>query len=104
MDECEPTAHRCCWWQVKTVDFSQWLLRSFRAEDHVTLNLDAAGAEFEVLERMVEDGSLLLVDRIHVKWNDAFRPEMQEWPELCSHAFELLGIQQGKPGAFAAAQ
>ncbi len=43
-----------------------------------------AGAEFEVLERLLEDGSLLLVDRADVKWNDVFRPHLAEWPAFYS--------------------
>lgn len=43
-----------------------------------------AGAEFEVLEAMVHDSSLLLVDAIDVKWNDVFRPEFLEWPAMYS--------------------
>ena len=46
--------------------------------------LSRAGAEFEVLEAMVHDSSLLLVDAIEVKWNDVFRPEFLEWPAMYS--------------------
>lgn len=44
----------------------------------------AAGAEFEVLAHMIEDGSLLLADAVDVKWNDVFRPEFLEWPAMYS--------------------
>lgn len=48
-----------------------------------------AGAEFEVLGAMVEDGSLLLADALDVKWNDIFRPDQLEWPAFYSQVFFL---------------
>ena len=53
-----------------------------------------AGAEFEVLEHMVHDGSLLLVDAIEVKWNDVFRPEFLEWPAMYSQV--IFGATGGR--------
>jgi hypothetical protein len=50
--------------------------------------LSRAGAEFEVLEAMVHDSSLLLVDAIEVKWNDVFRPEFLEWPAMYSQVID----------------
>jgi len=44
----------------------------------------STGAEFEVLGRLVEDGSLLLADQVDVKWNDIFRPDQLEWPAFYS--------------------
>ena len=48
----------------------------------------SAGAEFEVLEAMVHDSSLLLVDAVEVKWNDVFRPEFLEWPAMYSQVMD----------------
>jgi hypothetical protein len=57
-----------------------------------------AGAEFEVLEAMVHDSSLLLVDAIEVKWSDVFRPEFLEWPAMYSQVSDGQ-LQHKEPGA-----
>jgi len=46
-----------------------------------------------VLEKMVLDGSILLVDRISVKWSDAFRDSHVEWPAFYTQIFAMLGVE-----------
>ena len=47
----------------------------------------------QVLEKMVLDGSILLVDRIFVKWSDAFRDAHVEWPAFYMQIFAMLGVE-----------
>ena len=42
---------------------------------------------------MVQDGSILLVDRISVKWSDAFRNAHVEWPAFYMQIFAMLGVE-----------
>ena len=79
--------------QVRFVHFRYTLLRVLACGAVITCltehtahvpSCNLAGAEFEVLEHMVHDSSLLLVDAIEVKWNDVFRPEFLEWPAMYS--------------------
>ena len=51
----------------------------------------------QVLERMVLDGSILLVDKISVRWNDIFREAHSEWPAFYSQIFDMLGVDNDKP-------
>lgn len=51
----------------------------------------------KVLEKLVMDGSILLVDRISVRWNDVFREAHSEWPAFYSQIFDMLGITYEKP-------
>ena len=55
---------------VLSIDFSTWAMRNLEPQDHVTLHIDAAGAEFALLRRMILDNSVFLVDELHVKWHD----------------------------------
>ncbi len=50
-------------------DFSQWIRKNFRKEDYVIVSLDIAGAEADLLERMLEDGTIDLVDRAYVEFS-----------------------------------
>jgi FkbM family methyltransferase len=62
IDYRSPTAIPC-------FDFSRWLLRTFRVEDDVTLKMDVEGAEYEILEKMFADRSILLVRKLICEWH-----------------------------------
>jgi hypothetical protein len=64
----------------------------FEARDVLVLQLDCAGCELDVLPRMIMDGSILLVDELHVKWYDGIREEYAEWPEMLEELLGLLGV------------
>lgn len=81
--------------QVQGLDFSRWLLQNIRQEDHVYLQMNAAGAEYFVVERLIVDGSVLLVDEINVVWhNDKV---LVGWPELFESILTKLGLQSNGP-------
>jgi len=54
---------------VPCFDFSAWLLRTFDLSDHVTLKMDIEGAEYDVLEKMIADRSILLVKELICEWH-----------------------------------
>ena len=55
---------------VLSIDFSTWAIRNLEPQDHVILHIDAAGAEFALLRRMILDNGVFLVDELHVRWHD----------------------------------
>jgi len=58
---------------VRTVDFSRWLSRHFCRADDVAVKMDIEGAEFEVLEHLLRDGSAALVDTLSIEWHTSKR-------------------------------
>jgi FkbM family methyltransferase len=54
---------------VPCFDFSAWLLRTFNLGDHVTVKMDIEGAEYDVLEKMIADRSILLVNELVCEWH-----------------------------------
>lgn len=64
----------------------------FEVRDVLVLQLDCAGCELHVLPRMIMDGSILLVDELHVKWYDGILEEYAEWPEMIEELLGLLGV------------
>jgi FkbM family methyltransferase len=58
---------------VRTVDFSSWLSRHFCHADDVAVKMDIEGAEFEVLEHLLRDGSAALVDTLAIEWHTSKR-------------------------------
>jgi FkbM family methyltransferase len=61
--------------RVPCFDFSAWL--STLTEPAV-VKMDVEGAEFEILERMVDDGTDLLVSELLVEWHDDRMPGFHE--------------------------
>jgi FkbM family methyltransferase len=55
---------------VPCVDLSKWLLETFTEQDYVILKLDIEGAEYEVLNKMINDGSIKLIKELHGEWHD----------------------------------
>lgn len=54
---------------LQTVDYGAWLLQQADPADFVVVAMDlGAGRGFEVLQGMLSDGSLALVDQLHVWW------------------------------------
>jgi FkbM family methyltransferase len=43
---------------VESIDFSKWVTDNFDKDDHIILGMDIEGAEYEVLEKMLVDGSI----------------------------------------------
>ncbi|KAL8789768.1 MAG: hypothetical protein Q9213_001019, partial [Squamulea squamosa] len=79
--------------QVQALDFSKWLLENIRQDDHVYLQMDAAGAEYLLMQQMIVDGSVLLVDEISIVWHDGTTSFLARWPDLIEDLVTKLGLQ-----------
>ncbi|KAL3156023.1 hypothetical protein ABBQ32_013011 [Trebouxia sp. C0010 RCD-2024] len=77
----------------EAVDFSRWLLENAWQEDHVYLQMNAAGAEYLIMEQMVVDGSVLLVDEISIVWHDGAYSFAAPWPDLIEGIVTKLGLR-----------
>jgi len=61
---------------VPCFDFSAWLMRTFSLHDHVTVKMDIEGAEYDLLEKMMADRSILLVNELICEWHYDRYPNM----------------------------
>jgi len=57
------------------IDFSKWILDNFQKNDYIVLKMDIEGAEYEVLPKMLKDGSMEYVNLAFVEFHDQ-RPSM----------------------------
>jgi sacsin len=53
--------------KVPCIDFSKWILETFSKEDFIVLKMDIEGAEKEVLEKMIKDGSIDFIKIAYVE-------------------------------------
>lgn len=54
---------------VKAIDFSAWLAETVTLDDYVVCKVDAEGSEYELVQRLLADGTLCLCDRLAVEWH-----------------------------------
>lgn len=56
----EPTLVAC-------MDFSRWIGETFRPDDRIVVKMDIEGAEYWVLRRMLEDGTIAYVRKLYLE-------------------------------------
>lgn len=55
--------------KVESIDFSFWLEQNFDKEDFIVLKMDIEGAEYEVLNKMIDDGTIDYVDELIIEFH-----------------------------------
>lgn len=55
--------------EVLCIDFPQWIKDQFTKEDYVILKLNIEGAEYDILNKMVENGSIGVVKELFVDFH-----------------------------------
>jgi FkbM family methyltransferase len=55
--------------KVRAIDFGQWLKRTYKKEDVVYVKFDIEGAEYPVIEHMLQDGTMSMIDRFYIEFH-----------------------------------
>jgi FkbM family methyltransferase len=55
---------------VECIDLSKWIMEEFDEDDHIFLKLDVEGAEYEILRKMINDGSMDYIDRLNGEFHN----------------------------------
>lgn len=84
--------------QVQAVDLSQWLFQNTRQSEHVSVEMNIAGAEYDIIEKLIADGSALLINSINIVWHRELQPQKAEWPVHIEEALGRFNIQQNLQG------
>jgi FkbM family methyltransferase len=77
---------------VRSIDFSTWLKENFLVDDYVYIKFTIEGAEIDVLEKMVLDGSLTLVDTMEIEWTQGISPELEPRRVVLECMFDNFGM------------
>jgi FkbM family methyltransferase len=75
---------------VPALDISSWLLRNTLKSDHVVMKMDIEGAEYDVLEKMLVDGSVDLVAELRCEWH------IDRFPDMLRSRHERIVEQVGR--------
>ncbi len=54
---------------------------------------EQAGTEFRVIEKLISDGSILLIDDLYITWHEELGPAFGNWREVLESLATKLGIQ-----------
>ena len=54
---------------VPSMDFSQWVQKTVQPDDYVILSMDIEGAEYDVMDKMLKDGTFKYIDRMYVEFH-----------------------------------
>jgi FkbM family methyltransferase len=60
--------------RVKTINFSNFI-NQFSDDDHIIVKLDIEGAEYKVVNDLLNSGVITKIKELHVEWHDHFFDE-----------------------------
>jgi len=79
---------------VKCIDFSKWIMDNFSKDDYIILKVDIEGAEYEVFEKMLTDGSINYIDKAYVEFHyDKIHMEKSKHDELIKKLKNIDGFE-----------
>lgn len=55
--------------RVQGIDLSNWIIENFNPEDEIILKMDIEGSEYDVLEKMLQDGSMFYINQLWVEFH-----------------------------------
>lgn len=55
--------------EVPCFDLSSWIKSSFEPSDYIILKLDIEGAEYDVLEKVIADGTIKMINELWGEWH-----------------------------------
>jgi len=70
---------------VPCIDFGKWIKNNFNIGDFIVLKMDIEGGEFDVLQSMINDGSINFIDIAYVEFHykrDPYRHIKQQLLEI----------------------
>ena len=54
---------------IPVVNVSKWIMENFEKDDHILMTIDIEGTEYDVIDKMYEDGSIEWIDKLYVEWH-----------------------------------
>ena len=56
--------------KVKTIDLSSWIKSNFNPSDYIILKLDIEGAEYAILNKLIEDDVVSMINEFWGEWHE----------------------------------
>jgi len=56
--------------KVKCFDFSAFIRDNFTKEDYIIVKLDIEGSEYEVMDKLIIDGTIDYINHFYIEWHN----------------------------------
>lgn len=78
---------------VETIDFVKWFNENINEDDYVILTVDIEGAEYDVMEKMIQDGCVSRVNKMYLELHgEKLKNNEKEREEVIRKTFtEMFG-------------
>lgn len=54
---------------IKSIDFSKFISDNFNESDEIILKVNIEGAEYDMFNKMIQDGTIKYIDKIFCEWH-----------------------------------
>lgn len=55
--------------KISCIDFSKWIEHNFQKDDNIVLKINIEGAEYDILEKMIADGTIDYINTLFVQFH-----------------------------------
>ena len=81
--------------EVESIDLSKWIMNNFSKEDLIVLKMDIEGAEYKIIPKMFEDGSVNYINYAFIEWHDWVMPEFKNSTGELVRRLQQANVQLG---------
>lgn len=81
--------------EVPCFDLSGYILENFSKDDNIVIKMDIEGSEYDVLEKMILDGSIEYVNHLSVEWHARFFRNEEETKQREETLIDKLKTYKG---------
>ena len=81
--------------EVESIDLSKWIMNNFSKEDFIVLKMDIEGAEYKIIPKMFEDGSVNFINYAFIEWHDWVMPEFKNSTGELVRRLQQANVQLG---------
>lgn len=80
---------------VMSIDFSLFLKNVATKDDFVVVKMDIEGAEFAVLQSLIDTSAYELIDHLYCEYHDRFFDDTEKYQSLRKYYEDFFGSRQG---------
>ena len=81
--------------KVESLDLSQWIVDNFSKDDYIVLKMDIEGSEYEILPKMIKDGSINYINAAFIEWHDWVMPDYFNTTSGLVNSLRQANVQLG---------
>lgn len=81
--------------KVPCFDFSKWVIDNFNINDYIILSMDIEGAEYKILQKMINDGSIKYIKKLCIEFHyDRIGVKKEDHDAMVNNLKEILSLQE----------